>query len=49
MSSNKQLLSIVEVGGYPNFSLLYQQAGFEVETAKTMRKALGILKKLSQL
>lgn len=45
MTSNKQLLSIVEVGGYPDFSELYQQAGFQVETAKTMRKALSVLKK----
>ncbi|MEK7991478.1 MAG: hypothetical protein VSS52_010770 [Thiotrichaceae bacterium] len=40
-----QLLSIVEVGGYPDFSPTYQQAGFEVEIANTMRKALGLLKK----
>ncbi|MCV6638749.1 hypothetical protein [Candidatus Albibeggiatoa sp. nov. NOAA] len=40
-----QLLSIVEVGGYADFTSLYQQAGFQVEKATTMRKALGLLKK----
>lgn len=41
-----QLLSIVEIGGYPNFSALYQQKGFEIETADSMRKASKLLKKL---
>lgn len=45
MMEMKQLLSIIEVGGYPDFSQLYQQAGFQVETANTMRKALNLLKK----
>lgn len=40
-----QLLSIVEVGGYPDFTALYQQVGCQVKTANTMRKALGLLKK----
>ncbi|WP_353572980.1 hypothetical protein [Candidatus Albibeggiatoa sp. nov. BB20] len=40
-----QLLSIVEVGGYADFTSLYQQVGFQVEKANTMRKALGLLKK----
>jgi len=41
-----QLLSIVEIGGYPNFNALYQQKGFAVETADSMRKATKLLKKL---
>ncbi len=39
------LLSIVELGGYPNFSALYRGAGYEVITASSMRKALALLKK----
>ncbi len=42
-----QLLSIVELGGYPNFAPLYQQKGFQVEQADSMRKATKLLKKLS--
>lgn len=41
-----QLLSIVEIGGYPNFSSLYQQKGFEVSQADSMRKATKLLKKM---
>ena len=39
------LLSIVELGGYPNFAPLYQGAGFQVVVEHNMRKALGIIKK----
>ena len=39
------LLSIVELGGYPNFSSLYRGAGFEVITASSMRKALALVKR----
>ena len=39
------LLSIVELGGYPNFSSLYRSAGYEVVTANSMRKALALTKK----
>jgi len=41
-----QLLSIVEIGGYPDYSALYQQKGFAVEQADSMRKATKLLKKL---
>ncbi len=41
----KQLLSIVEIGGYPNFIPLYQQAGYAVETINSMRKAMSWLKR----
>jgi hypothetical protein len=39
------LLSIVELGGYPNFAPLYQRAGFQVVVEHNMRKALGVIKK----
>jgi hypothetical protein len=41
----KLLLSIVEVGGYPNFASLYASLGYEVAVAHSMRKAIGFLKK----
>lgn len=43
--SRPRLLSIVEIGGYPNFTALYQQAGFEVLMEQRMRKAMSTLKK----
>jgi DNA-binding NtrC family response regulator len=42
--SRKLLLSIIELGGYPNFTPLYESLGYEVVVATRMRKALGILK-----
>jgi hypothetical protein len=45
MSDKNLLLSIVELGGYPDFSALYEQCGFQVVKANTMRKALSLLKK----
>lgn len=42
---SKTLLSIVEIGGYPNFIPLYRQAGYAVETLNNMRKALAWLKR----
>ena len=39
------LLSIVEIGGYPDFSALYRQLGFQVEKHTSMRKVLQFLKK----
>lgn len=38
------LLSIVELGGYPNLAPVYRQAGFRVSQVATMRKALKQLK-----
>lgn len=37
------LLSIVELGGYPDYSGLYEQIGFTVKTSYSMRKALKCL------
>ena len=45
--SKRLLLSIIELGGYPDFKPLYRQAGYEVESVASVRKALGLLKKLS--
>ena len=45
MSARKSLLSIVELGGYPNFTSLYEQAGYRVQTVTTARKAISWLKK----
>ena len=42
---SRTLLSIVELGGYPNFSSLYHGAGYEVIIASSMRKALALIKK----
>ena len=47
MATKKILLSIIEMGGYPDFSPLYQQAGYEVIKTSTMRKALSLLNQIS--
>ena len=46
-SSNdkKTLLAIIELGGYPNFTALYEEAGYKVITVNSVRKALATLKK----
>lgn len=38
------LLSIIELGGYPNFRPLYESLGYRVVTVTRMRKAIGFLK-----
>ena len=43
--TEKLLLSIIELGGYPNFTPLYKSLGYEVAVETRMRKALGFLKK----
>lgn len=42
--SSGLLLSIIELGGYPDFRPLYEAAGFRVVTETRMRKAIGFLK-----
>jgi len=42
---NKLLLSVVELGGYPNFAPLYTSCGYEVAVVNSMRKAINFLKK----
>ncbi|HEC18068.1 MAG TPA: hypothetical protein ENI97_01850 [Gammaproteobacteria bacterium] len=39
------LLSIIELGGYPDFTPLYQRCGFKVTTVTTPRKAIAAIKK----
>jgi DNA-binding NtrC family response regulator len=41
----KSLLSLIELGGYPDFSPLYRRAGFTVTTVNTARKAIAAVKK----
>jgi len=43
-AGKRQLLSIIELGGYPDFTPLYEELGYEVEVTTRMRKALGVLK-----
>jgi hypothetical protein len=43
--TDKYLLSIVELGGYPNFTSLYEELGYTVAVENSMRKAIGFLKK----
>ena len=43
--TGRLLLSIVELGGYPNFAPLYEELGYVVAVEKSMRKAIGFLKK----
>ncbi len=38
------LLSIVEIGGYPDFSALYQSCGYQVITAGSIRKAVKLIR-----
>ncbi len=39
------LMSVVELGGYPDFTALYQRLGYRVETINSGRKANSALKK----
>jgi len=39
------LMSVVELGGYPNFTPLYQRLGYRVEVITSGRKAITTLKK----
>jgi len=39
------LLSVIEIGGYPNFTPLYKETGFEVLVETRMRKAMSTIKK----
>ena len=47
MKKNKFLLALTELGGYPDFSELYKEAVFQVESVDSMRKALRSFKKNS--
>lgn len=43
--SQPLLMSVVELGGYPDFTALYQCMGYRVETITSGRKAITALKK----
>ena len=44
ISNAPVLLSILELGGYPDFSRLYQSLGYQVHIMESMRKALKFIK-----
>lgn len=45
MSNNKQiLLSIIEIGGYPDFTPLYEAAGYQVVQTDSVRKAVKLIR-----
>lgn len=44
MTESKNLLAIIELGGYPNFAPLYQELGYQVTIANQMRKAVKAVK-----
>lgn len=46
MSSNNKpvLLSIIEFGGYPDFTPLYETAGFQVLQTDSVRKAVKLIR-----
>ena len=44
-ASDKLLLSIIELGGYPNFTPLYHELGYKVAVETRMRKAISFLKR----
>jgi hypothetical protein len=46
VTGNGVLLWVVEQGGYPDFTALYQRLGFQVVRAQGVRKALVVLKTL---
>lgn len=43
--SRPVLLAVIEIGGYPDFRPVYEQAGFEVFVESKMRKAMSFIKK----
>jgi DNA-binding NtrC family response regulator len=45
-ASKHTLLSIIELGGYPNFTSVYERTGYRVETASSVRKAITLLKNI---
>ena len=46
MTEENLLLSVLELGGYPDFSDLYEQAGYRVQRVQSIRKALAALKRM---
>ncbi len=46
MSAKKSLLSIIELGGYPDLNPIYKNHGYQPVVVYSMRKALAALKKM---
>jgi hypothetical protein len=46
MSTNEKpiLLSIIELGGYPDFTSLYESMGYQVVKADSVRKAVKLIR-----
>jgi hypothetical protein len=45
MSSDKPvLLSIIELGGYPDFTAIYEASGYHVITTDSVRKAVKLIR-----
>jgi len=44
-NQTKILLAVIEQGGYPDFTALYESVGYQVEMVKSPRKAISYLKK----
>ncbi|MES9971912.1 MAG: hypothetical protein ABW092_17900 [Candidatus Thiodiazotropha sp.] len=42
---DRELLALVELGGYPNFVPLYRRSGYRVEMVNSVRKAQAWLKR----
>lgn len=38
------LLTVIELGGYPSFAPIYVAAGYRVVTARSVRRALALIK-----
>ena len=45
MSATRSLLWVFELGGYPNFTPLYQRSGYRVSRVDSGRKAASFIKK----
>ena len=45
MRKKPLLIAVSEIGGYPNFTPLYESLGYQVIVERKMRKALKTLKK----
>ena len=44
MSQAPVLLSIIEIGGYPDFTPLYESLGYQVLTTDSVRKAVKLIR-----
>ncbi len=44
-ASEKTLLAVMEQGGYPDYTAVYESLGYQVVMVKTPRKAISYLKK----